>query len=101
MPFEAADMKKEAAKLQSLLDSDPEVKQHIENWDKEYAFRKKMALARKQAGLTQKEVGRISGLDQRAVSRVEAGSNASPSLKTMVKYLNALGYELDITRSSS
>jgi len=100
MPFIKANREEESKKLQALIDSDSEVKQHIEDWDKEYAFRKKIALARKEAGFTQKEVERISGLDQRAVSRMESDKDNSPSLKTLIKYLSALGYELDIVKAS-
>ena len=77
MPFAVANRGEEAKKLQGLIDADTEVKQHIENWDKEYAFRKKLALARKEAGLTQKEVEQISDLDQRAVSRMESNKATS------------------------
>ena len=51
MPFVQANREEEAKKLQNFIDSNPGVRQHMEDWDKEYAFRKKMALARKQAGL--------------------------------------------------
>jgi len=98
MPFVKANRQEEARKLQSLIDSDPKVKLHIEEWDKEYAFRKKLALTRKEAGVTQKEVEQLSGLDQRAVSRMESDKENSPSLKTLIKYLSALGYELDIVK---
>ena len=101
MPFVTANQEEEAKKLQALMDSDPEVKQHIEEWNKEYEFRKKLAYARKQTGLTQKEVEKISGLDQRAISRMEVNKDTSPSLKTLIKYLNALGYELDIIKATS
>ena len=101
MPFVKANRAEETMRLQSLIDSDPDVKQHIEDWDREYAFRKKLAMARKEAGLTQKEMEMLSGLDQRAVSRVESGKESSPSLKTLIKYLSALGYELDITKNAS
>ena len=100
MPFVKANREEEAKKLRTLMDSDPEVRQHIEDWDKEYAFRKKLALARKEAGLTQKEVEQHSGLDQRAVSRMESDKDTSPSLKTLIKYLDAMGYRLEIVKAA-
>ena len=101
MPFVKANRAEEAEKLKSLIESDPEVRQHIEEWDKEYAFRKKLAAVRKDAGLTQKEIEALSGLDQRAISRMESAKEISPNLKTLIKYLNALGYDLDITKNAS
>ena len=100
MPFVEADMEQEAMELQAMIDSNPEVKKHIEEFDKEYEFRKKLVLARKEAGLTQKELENLSGLDQRAISRMEADDKISPSVKTIMKYLGALGYELDIVKTN-
>jgi len=100
MQFVTANREEEARKLQTIIESDTEVKRHIDDWDKEYAFRKKLALARREAGLTQSEMERLSGIDQRAVSRIESDKENSPSLKTLIKYLNAIGYELDIVASA-
>ena len=99
MPFVVADMQAEKVKLQQLIDSDPALKTAADEWDKEYEFRKKMVLARKEAGLTQKELEQVSGLDQRTISRMEVDEKISPSVKTLRKYLNALGYELDIVKA--
>jgi len=82
--------------MQELIDSDPELAQFAEEWDREYEFRRKLVLARTEAGLTQKELSELSGLDQRAISRVEKSADVSPNLKTLIKYLNALGLTLDI-----
>jgi len=99
MPFVKTNMEAEAIKLQTLIDSNPESKAAADEFDKEYAFRKKMVLARKAAGLTQKELQQVSGLDQKAISRIEVDQKTSPSVKTLMKYLNALGYELDIVKA--
>jgi DNA-binding XRE family transcriptional regulator len=93
MPFVKANMEKEAEKMQELIDSDPELKQFAEEWDKEYEFRKKLVLARKGAGLTQKELGTLSGLDYRAVSRAETSTDVSPSLKTLINLWIPINYE--------
>ena len=98
MPFVKADMENEAKKMQEIIDSDPEMKQFADEWDKEYEFRKKLVTARKEAGVTQKQLGMLSGLDYRAISRAESNSDISPNLKTLVKYLNAIGYELDVVK---
>ena len=101
MPGTVADMAQEERRMQSLIDSDPEIAQFAEEWDKEYEFRKKLVLARKEAGLTQKDVGALSGLNYRAVSRAESSEDVSPSLKTLIKYLSASGYQLDIVKASA
>ena len=85
-------------KIKELTDSDAELQQFSEEWNNEYEFRKKLVLARKAAGLTQKELGELSGLDYRAISRAESSADISPNLKTLIKYLNALGYQLDIVK---
>lgn len=100
MPGTVADMEKEGRKMQTLIDSDPELSQFAKEWDEEYEFRKKLVLARKEAGLTQKEVGALSGLDHRAVSRAESSDDVSPSLKTLIKYLSAIGYRLDVVKTA-
>lgn len=64
----------------------------------ERIFREKLVVARKAIGLTQKELGQRAGLDQRTISRIESSKTSSPSLRMILKYLNALGYELDIVK---
>ena len=96
-----ANMEQEAKKIQALIDSDPALQQVADEWDKEYAFRKKLVLARKESGVTQKQLGMLSGLDHRAISRTESNSDISPNLRTLIRYLDALGYELDIVKNTS
>jgi len=98
MPFIKSNAAQEDKELQAMIVSDPEVKSHIDDFNAEYEFRKKLIIVRKNAGLTQKQVGMLSGLDYRAISRAESNSDISPNLRTIVKYLNAVGYELDIKK---
>lgn len=51
--------------------------------------------ARAHRQLTQAAAARETGLHQQAVSRLER-PNANPQLSTMQRYLDALGYEVDI-----
>lgn len=53
-PGTIVNIEKEREKMQTLIDSDPELARFAEEWDKEYEFRKKLVLARKEAELTQK-----------------------------------------------
>lgn len=51
---------------------------------------------RQERGLTQQEAAKRSGLHQQAISRLEkAASNIQ--LGTLQRYLNALGYDLEIS----
>ena len=99
MPFVLSDPANEEGILEELK-QDPEVKQHLEYLDREAEFRRKLVSARKAAGFGQNTVGMLSGLDQRAISRVESSKSVSPNLRTIVKYVGALGYELDIKKAS-
>jgi len=101
MPFIKADLEQEAEELQAILESNPKAKAHADAFNAEYEIRKKMVLARKEAGLTQKEVGARSGLDYRAISRTESNKDVSPNLRTLVKYLDAVGCELAVVKKSS
>jgi len=100
MSFTEANMGVEKKRLEELMENSPEAKSAVEEFRKEYEFRKKLVLAREEAGLSQRQLQEISGLDQRAISRMEADEKISPSVKTLMKYLNALGYELDIVKTS-
>jgi len=99
MPFMEADMEQEARELQAMIEEDSELQKAAEQFDKEYELRKKLVLARKGAGLTQKELEEKAGLPYRAISRLESNTNVSPNVRTLIKYLNAMGYELDIVKT--
>ena len=100
MLFIETDMEQEEKEMWDLINSAPELQEFSQEWDQEYEFRKKLVLARKEAGLTQKQLSMLSGLDYRAISRAESNKDISPNLKTLVKYLNALGYKLDIVKAA-
>jgi DNA-binding XRE family transcriptional regulator len=99
--FVKADMEAEARKMQKMIDADPELKQFANELDSEFELREKMTQARKAAGLTQKQLSMLSGLNRQAISRAESDSDISPNLRTLVKYLNALGYKLDVVKIAS
>ena len=99
MPGTVVDREKNAQKIQELINSDPELKEAAEEFEKEYQFRKKLVLARKEAGLTQKDLESKTGLAQRAISRLESDTEVSPSVRTLIKYLGSMGYELDIVKA--
>ena len=99
MPFMPSDPALEEDILEELM-QDPEVRQHMNYLEMEAEFRRKLVCVRKEAGLQQKTIGMLSGLDQRAISRVESSKAVSPNLRTLMKYLGAMGYELDIKKAT-
>ena len=56
---------------------------------------RELTAARKEKKLTQKELGKLCGLPQSAIARIEKGEN-SPSITTVTKVLTALGKRLYI-----
>lgn len=49
---------------------------------------------RKQNKLTQKELASISGLSIKCISDIENENCGNPTLKSLIKYLDCLGYEI-------
>jgi transcriptional regulator with XRE-family HTH domain len=65
----------------------------------EFSLFDELLRARKEAGLTQAEVAERMGTKTSAVARLEAGGgsqNHSPSVATLEKYAEAVGYRLEI-----
>lgn len=54
--------------------------------------------ARKQAGITQKRLAEMTGLEQAAISRMEKGAK-NPSLKTLLRITEALELRLKIEQA--
>src|SRR3989304_7067432 len=71
----------------------PNVKAEYERLKPEFAFLDQILIARKAAGLTQAEIARRIGTTQSAIARLESGSGRHlPSLATLHKYANAVGW---------
>ena len=45
---------------------------------------------RKAKHLTQKQLSQISGLSTSSISNIESGENSSPTLRSLIRYTNAL-----------
>ena len=69
---------------------DPEVKREFDALEPEFQQ------ARREAGLTQKELAERTGLQQSNISRIENG-NGNPSLETLNKIAQGLGKKLVIS----
>jgi transcriptional regulator with XRE-family HTH domain len=75
----------------------PGVKKAYEALDEEFAFLDEVLKARAEAGLTQAEVAARIGTTQSAVARLESAEpRHSPSIATLQRYAQALGYRVQI-----
>lgn len=49
---------------------------------------------RKSKGLSQKAMSDLSGLSVQCISDIESSNSGNPTLRSMIKYLECLGYEM-------
>lgn len=92
MPFEKVDV---SALIKERLDTDVELKELWESSRMEYAVLGNLIKLRKEKGLSQSELAKMSGNKQQLISRIENNEN-SPTLKTICSILNALEYEIKL-----
>lgn len=59
-------------------------------------IRMQLADVRKSKNITQKQLSAISGLSESCISNIENGEQSSPTLRSLIRYANALGVELYI-----
>lgn len=74
---------------------DPEFKAEYDALEPEFAIIQAMIDARKQLGLTQKQLSEKTGIAQADISKLENG-NANPSLKTLQRLAHGMGMNLKI-----
>ena len=80
--------------LQEQL-QDPEFRKEYEALQPEHAVVQAIIDARKNAGLTQKELSERTGIAQGDISRLENG-NANPSIRTLQRLAAAMGMTLKV-----
>lgn len=73
----------------------PGVKAAYDALEHEFAFLDEVLTARAASGLTQAQVAERIGTTQSAVARLESGK-AKPSIATLQRYADALGYRVEI-----
>lgn len=95
--LEKRDSLKEKEKLEALIAEDENIRRQHEVFKAEMAFKQQLIDARKAEALTQKDISRMTGLSQQAVSRMEKG--ASGTIETIIRYLNSMGYSLSINKN--
>lgn len=74
---------------------DPQFKEEYEALQPEHAIIQAIINARKQSGLTQKELSKRTGIAQGDISKIEKG-NANPSLKTLSRLAEGMNMKLKI-----
>lgn len=76
---------------------DPEFKKEYEAMAPVWELRRKLIKLRIKEGKTQEQVARLMGTQKSNISRLEGGGKASfPTLSTISKYANALGYKVNL-----
>ncbi len=73
----------------------PEIREEYEALEPEFAVIQAIIDARKESGLTQKELANRVGMTQSDISKLENGM-ANPSLKTLQRLATGLGRKLKI-----
>ncbi|GAB1352342.1 MAG TPA: helix-turn-helix domain-containing protein [Candidatus Rifleibacterium sp.] len=74
---------------------DPEFRAEYEALEPEFAIIQAMIDARKNTGVTQKELSEKTGITQADISKLENG-NANPSLRTLRRLAKGLGMRLKL-----
>ena len=80
--------------LKTLL-ADPDFRKEWEADEAEYRVRAAIIAARLASGMTQKQLAITSGIDQRAISRIESG-NSNPTVRTLGRIAHGLGRSLKV-----
>ena len=96
MPFKKINAKE---LIKRKTKDNPELKHEIEKANMEYQLIKNIVQIRKELGLTQSDVSELSGLTQQMVSRFET-YNRLPTLTTLIKYIDSLGYKIELKKKS-
>jgi transcriptional regulator with XRE-family HTH domain len=74
---------------------DPAMKAEWDALEPEFSLMQAMLDARKQAGLTQKQLAERAGMAQGDISKLESG-NANPSVRTLQRLAAAMGMQVEI-----
>lgn len=93
----------ETIKTENLIKNKKQTNQEFAiEWEEsrnEYALMQEMIKIRKEQHITQKQLAKMTGNTQQAISRIEK-KVVNPSLSTFCKIINSLGYELKIVKKT-
>ena len=62
-------------------------------------FRMQLADIRKAKRLTQEQVSKLSGLSKSCISNIESGSDSSPTLRSLIRYMTAIDADIFIKQN--
>jgi len=83
------------SQLKQKAFQDPEVKKAYDQLNEEFKLISSLIAMREQSGLTQDEIATRMGTKAPNISRLESG-RSNPSIKTLVNYARACGFQLDL-----
>lgn len=69
---------------------------NIDNLITDKLLRMQLTEIRKSKKLTQEELSKRSGLSKSCISNIESGDNNSPTLRSLIRYANAIDVEIYI-----
>ena len=81
--------------LNRRLENDAEFRKEYEALSPEYEIAKMLIACRNSGNLTQKQLSKLTGIDQADISKIENG-NANPSIKTLTRIASAMNMNLKI-----
>ena len=96
MPFVKADLDREKAELDRLINESKEARIAHEEFQARIALQQKLVQMRKPENMTQADVAKATGLSQQAVSRIEKGTGAT--ISSLLKYLMGIGYGIELKK---
>jgi transcriptional regulator with XRE-family HTH domain len=80
--------------IQEVLGKRPEVRERIRNNGARWHLSRQLVLARRRAGLSQRQLAETTGMDQAQISRMEAVTTSKPSDESLRRYLEGCGLVL-------
>lgn len=81
--------------VEPILFSDP-----LEQFISKRLTKTQLSGLRKLKRITQKEMSEVTGLSIQCISDIESEDSGNPTLKSMIKYLDCLGYEMVFQKRS-
>ena len=101
MPFVKADLDREKAELDRLINESKEARIAHEEFQARIALQQKLVQMRKaenmtQADVAQREVADRLGISRSYVSRIEKGTGAT--ISSLLKYLMGIGYGIELKK---
>lgn len=97
MPFIEVDVDKQ---IEERRQNNPKFRKAWDESRAEYELIGEMISLRKQEKITQKELAKLTGSNQQAISKIER-KEFHPTIRVFAKILDALGYELKIVKKGT